>query len=78
MSEHAKQATERLAAQVYAARTADLYGDASLTDPAATANERMLAVLADPQILAERTQLALEALGSLAEVEAGRIAAIGF
>ncbi len=78
MSEHAKQAAERLAAQGYAALTADLYGEASLTDHAATANERMLAVLADPQILAERTQLALEALGSLAEVDAGRIAAIGF
>lgn len=78
MSEHAKQSAERLAQAGYVAMTVDLYGDAFLTDDASVANEKMNALLADPQILAERTELALQALKNLPEVNENRIAAIGF
>lgn len=78
MSEHAKHSAERLARAGYAAMTVDLYGDAVLTDDAALANEKMNALLADPQILAERTDLALQAVKNLPEVNENRIAAIGF
>ncbi len=77
-SEHAKRSAERLAEAGYAALVMDLYGDARLTDDAAQANEWMTAVLADAEILAERTDLAFKALALEPQVNALSIGAIGF
>lgn len=78
MSEHAKHSAERLAQAGYAAMTVDLYGEALLTDDASIANENRNALLADPLTLIERTNLALQAVKNLPEVNENRIAAIGF
>ncbi|UOO81990.1 dienelactone hydrolase family protein [Uruburuella testudinis] len=78
LSEHAKRAAERLAEAGYAALAMDLYGDACLTDDAAQANEWMTAVLADPAILVERTDLAFHALTAQSQINPHSIGAIGF
>ena len=78
ITEHAHAAAKRLAEQGYAALAMDLYGDARITDDAAQANEWMTEVLDDPAALPERTRLGFEALAGRPEVDANRIAAIGF
>lgn len=78
LSEHAKRSAERLAEAGYAALAMDLYGGARLTDNAAEANEWMTAVLADADILAERTDLAFKALALEPQVNALAVGAIGF
>lgn len=78
LSQHAKQAAERLAEAGYAALAMDLYGDGRLTNNAAEANEWMSAVLADPDTLTERTNLALTEFGNVAEVDHLNLGAIGF
>ncbi|MDO5073755.1 MAG: dienelactone hydrolase family protein [Neisseria animaloris] len=78
MSDHAKQAAEKLASEGYAAMVMDLYGEGRLTDEAAQANEWMTGVLSDPVILAERTKLAFHTLAAQPEVNPHSIGAIGF
>lgn len=78
LSEHAKSSAERLAEQGYAALAADLYGNAMLTEDATVAGENMMKLVNNPELLAERTQLALDALVAQAESDGGRLAAIGF
>lgn len=78
LSEHAKHSAERLAEEGYAALAMDLYGEARLTDDAAQANEWMTQTLSDPTILAERTQLAYDALAAQPEVNPHSIGVIGF
>lgn len=67
LSEHAKNSAERLAEQGYAALATDLYGNAMLTEDAAVAGENMMKLVNNPDLLAERTQLALDALVAQAE-----------
>ncbi|WP_226883407.1 dienelactone hydrolase family protein [Neisseria yangbaofengii] len=57
---------------------ADLYGNAMLTEDATVAGENMMKLVNNPELLAERTQLALDALAAQAESDGGRLAAIGF
>ncbi len=78
LSEHAKRAAERLAEAGYAALAMDLYGDARLTDQAAQAQSWMMETFASPEILPERTDLALKALAAEAQVNPLSIGAIGF
>lgn len=78
LSAHAKHAAERLAEAGYAALTIDLYGNGLLTDQADIAGEHMNRLLESPQLLAERTDLALAALKQQSETDAQRIGAIGF
>lgn len=78
LSEHAKQAAERLAQAGYPALAVDLYGQGVLTTEAAQAAEWMNAALSDPATLRERTDLALAQLAARPEADAERIAAIGF
>ena len=78
LSEHAKHSAERLAKQGYAALTMDLYGNALLTDNGSIANDNMMYLLNHPDILAERTRLAREALQTQAQVQRDKIAAIGY
>ncbi|MRN38278.1 dienelactone hydrolase family protein [Neisseria sp. N95_16] len=78
LSEHAKNSAERLAEQGYAALATDLYGNAMLTEDAAVAGENMMKLVNNPELLAERTQLALDALVAQAESDGERLAAIGF
>lgn len=78
LSEHAKRSAERLAEQGYVALAVDLYGDAVLTDVASEAAEHMNAVLANPETLRERTDLALAEVCKQPYVDKNRVAAIGF
>lgn len=78
LSEHAKNAAEKLAKAGYAALAVDLYGDAVLTDDAEQANTWMNEALAHPETLANRTQAALDAFVALPEIDADKIAAIGY
>ena len=78
LSEHAKNSAERLAEKGYAALATDLYGNAMLTEDAAVAGENMMKLVNNPDLLAERTQLAIDALVAQAESDGERLAAIGF
>ncbi|WP_107688179.1 dienelactone hydrolase family protein [Neisseria wadsworthii] len=78
LSEHAKRSAERLAEAGYAALAIDLYGDALLTDKADVANQNMTYLLEHPEILNERTDLALAQLQNLPEVAKMNVGAIGF
>lgn len=64
LSEHAKNSAERLAEQGYAALATDLYGNALLTEDPAVAGENMMKLVNNPDLLAERTQLAIDASGT--------------
>lgn len=78
LSEHAKHSAERLAAAGYAALAMDLYGNALLTDNGSIANDNMMYLLNHPEVLAERTRLAREALQAQTQVNRHQMAAIGF
>lgn len=78
LSEHAKRSAERLAQAGYAALVMDVYGEGRFTSDAKQAGEWMNAVLADPAILTERTNLAFETLVAQPKVNPLSIGAIGF
>ena len=68
----------RLAGRGYAALIADLYGRGHIGRPREECRELMNALLADRALLRQRLLAVLEAVRGLAEVDAERVAAIGF
>ena len=78
MTEHVKNAGERLAQAGYAALVMDLYGEGNTTDVAAQANAWMSALLDNPAELLARAKAGLEALAEQENVDENRLAAIGF
>ncbi len=78
LSEHALGRAERLAGMGYAALACDLHGEAHLEEDLERALGLLKPLYADPTKTRARARGGLEALLARPEVEAGRIAAIGF
>jgi dienelactone hydrolase len=68
----------RLTALGYTAVVADLYGRENIGRPREECRALMMALLGDRPLLQERLLAVLEAVRALPEVEAGRVAAIGY
>ncbi|TLU71417.1 dienelactone hydrolase family protein [Lichenicoccus roseus] len=78
LSEHAISRAERLAKMGYVALACDLHGDARLVDDLEQAIGLLKPLFADPSKTRARAAGGLHALTARAEVDAGRVAAIGF
>ena len=78
LSEHAISRAERLAKMGYVALACDLHGDARLVDDLEQAIGLLKPLFADPSRTRARAAGGLHALTARAEVDAGRVAAIGF
>ena len=78
LSEHAIGRAQRLAGMGYVALACDLHGEARLIDDLEPAIAALKPLFADPSRTRARAKGALEALVARAEVDAGRVAAIGF
>ena len=78
LSEHAISRAERLAKMGYVALACDLHGDARLVDDLEQAIGLLKPLFADPSRTRARAGGGLHALTARAEVDAGRVAAIGF
>ncbi|MEA2998768.1 MAG: hypothetical protein QOK17_601 [Sphingomonadales bacterium] len=68
----------RLAGLGYAAIVADLYGREHIGKPREECRALMMGLLGDRPLLQERLLAVLEAVRALSEVDAGRVAAIGY
>jgi dienelactone hydrolase len=75
---HAKSAAERLATLGYVALACDLHGERYLTPKLDEARGLLATIRADPARIRARAGGALDALLSRPEVDAARVAAIGF
>jgi dienelactone hydrolase len=75
---HAKERAERVAALGYVAFAGDPYGDGVVFDDLQQAIQRAMALFGKPGALRARTRAALDKLASFAQVDASRLAAIGF
>ncbi|WP_419760569.1 dienelactone hydrolase family protein [Acidisoma sp.] len=78
LGEHAISRAERLAALGYVALACDLHGNRELVDDLQQAIGLLQPMYADPSKTRARAAGALQALTARAEVDASRIAAIGF
>ena len=78
LSEHAIGRAQRLAGMGYVALACDLHGEAKLIDELEPAVAALKPLFADPSRTRARAKGALEALTARPEVDAGRVAAIGF
>lgn len=78
LSEHAIGRAERLASMGYVALACDLHGNAHLEDDLQAALGLLKPMYADPSKTRARAQGGLQALTARAEVDASKIAAIGF
>ena len=78
LGEHAISRAERLAGMGYAALACDLHGDGRLVDNLQQAVDLLQPLLADPNKTRARAGGALKALTSRSEVDAKRVASIGF
>ena len=77
-NDYAVQRATELAENGYAALAMDMYGDKKTTEQASQANEWMTEVFQESDTLLNRAQAALETLKQQPEVDATRLAAIGF
>ncbi len=78
LSRHSISRAERLASMGYVALACDLHGDARLVDDLQEAIGLLQPLFADPSKIRARAAGGLHALTARAEVDVGRIAAIGF
>ena len=78
LGEHAISRAERLAGMGYVALACDLHGDGRLVDDLQQAIELLQPLLADPNKTRARAGGALKALTGRSEVDAKRVASIGF
>ncbi|PPQ34622.1 dienelactone hydrolase family protein [Rhodopila globiformis] len=78
LGEHAISKAQRLAGMGYVALACDLHGDGRLVDDLQQAVERLQPMQADPNKTRARAGGALKALTGRTEVDAKRVAAIGF
>ena len=77
-NEYTEQRARELAEQGYAAFAIDMYGDKKVTTEASQANEWMMQTFAQPETIVQRATAALDTLSAQPEVNATRLAAIGF
>ena len=75
---HPKNRAEQLAKDGYAALAIDLYGDAKVTDQVSQASAWMMDVLKDQNVMLARAKAGLDSLAAQPEVDASRLAVIGF
>lgn len=75
---YTEQRARELAEQGYAAFAIDMYGDKKSTTEANQANEWMTQTFAQPNTIVERATAALTTLAEQPEVNADKLAAIGF
>ncbi len=75
---YTEQRARELAEQGYAALAIDMYGDKKSTTTASQANEWMTQTFQQPNTIVERATAALETLKAQPEVDANKIAGIGF
>jgi dienelactone hydrolase len=75
---HAKERAERLAALGYVALAGDPYGNGLETTDLQEAIKHASALREDPAKFRQRARVALDKLASLPQVDASRLAAIGF
>ena len=75
---YTEQRARELAEQGYAALAIDMYGDKKSTTTASQANEWMTQTFQQPTTIVERATAALETLKAQPEVDANKIAGIGF
>lgn len=75
---YVEQRAHELAAHGYAAFAIDMYGDKKIADDAGTANAYMSATFDQPDTIVDRATAALNILAQQPEVNANKIAAIGF
>ena len=75
---YTEQRARELAEQGYAALAIDMYGDKKSTTTASQANEWMTQTFQQPTTIIERATAALETLKAQPEVDANKIAGIGF
>lgn len=73
-----EQRAIELAEHGYAALAIDMYGDKATTEIASEANAMMMATFAQDNIIIDRVTAGLNTLAQQAEVDATRLAAIGF
>jgi dienelactone hydrolase len=78
LSEHAIGKAQRLASMGYVALACDLHGDAKIEDDLQAAMGLLKPMFDDPSKTRARAQAGLQALTARAEVDAERLAAIGF
>jgi dienelactone hydrolase len=78
LSEHAISRAERLAEMGYVALACDLHGEARLIDDLQPAIDALTPLFSDPSRTRARAAGGLHALTARAEVDASRVAAIGF
>ncbi len=78
ISEHAISRAQRLATMGYVALACDLHGDGKLIDELEPAIGALKPLFADPSRTRARATGGLQALTAHAEVDASRVAAIGF
>lgn len=77
-TDYTLQRARELAEHGYAAFAIDMYGDKKVTTDAAQANDWMTQTFQDPDIIVNRAQAGLETLAAQPEVNADKLAAIGF
>lgn len=77
-TEYAEQRARELAEHGYAALAIDMYGNKNVTTTAAQANEWMMQTFQDPDTIVTRASAGLETLAAQPEVNADKLAAIGF
>ncbi|MGF1639524.1 MAG: dienelactone hydrolase family protein [Rhodospirillales bacterium] len=78
LNDFAKDRAAQLAAEGYVAFALDMYGDRRVTEHAQQASEWMKQITADIELWTRRAQLGLEAMKAQDEVDADRVAAIGY
>lgn len=78
LTDYPKQRAEQLAQQGYAALAIDVYGDGKVTTQASQAGEWMNQLLANQDVLMQRAKAGLDILAGQLDVDANRLAAVGF
>ena len=77
-NEYTEQRARELAEHGYAALAIDMYGDKKVTTESNQAYEWMMATFQQPETIVTRAEAALATLSAQPEVDAKRLAAIGF
>ena len=77
-NEYTEQRARELAEHGYAAFAIDMYGDKNVTTSAAQANEWMMQTFQAPDTIVTRASAGLATLAAQTEVNADKLAAIGF
>ena len=77
-NEYTEQRARELAQQGYAALALDMYGDKKVTTTVADAQKWMMQTFEHPDTIVTRAKAALDTLAAQDEVDANRLAAIGF